>query len=356
MSVEKMAKTTGSVPWPENGLEYLDRCPICSSPTRELLYSGLTDRVFFCAPGEWTLMRCLGCSSGYLNPRPTPETIGMAYQTYFTHENAQETTGSAPAGLTQKIRWAFGNGYRNWRFGTRSRPAFSAGLLAVLLSPERRSTIDASMRHLPKPKEGQTLLDFGCGNGEFLQRALAAGWKAVGFDFDAQAVRAARANGLETHEGGIESLEQCDQQFDVITLSHVVEHVHDPRRLLRACYHKLKSGGILWIETPNLNSQGHKIFGKNWRALEPPRHLVLFNPKSLFLLLKEVGFKSVEHQREHPAVPIVFGASEAIQREEDPIEFGGKYARANEKKWNREKKKSRKFHNEREFITVMACK
>jgi len=52
--------------WPKDGLESVSRCPVCNSDKRELLYDRLTDRVFFCAPGEWSLYKCCNCGCGYL--------------------------------------------------------------------------------------------------------------------------------------------------------------------------------------------------------------------------------------------------------------------------------------------------
>ena len=48
----------------------------------------LSDRLFG-APGLWTLYRCVGCHSGYLDPRPNSETISLAYEHYITHKSEQ---------------------------------------------------------------------------------------------------------------------------------------------------------------------------------------------------------------------------------------------------------------------------
>ena len=72
--------------WPDNELELLKYCPVCGSRERELLHTGLRDRVFGVAPGDWTLHRCLECQSAYLDPRPTLATIGQAYTNYYTHQ------------------------------------------------------------------------------------------------------------------------------------------------------------------------------------------------------------------------------------------------------------------------------
>src|SRR5690349_11892335 len=88
----RVAEPTGTevsrTSWPEDGLEQLGHCPVCGSSARELVHCGLRDRVSFSAPGQWNLFRCAVCGSGYLDPRPNAETIGLAYANYYTHTNA----------------------------------------------------------------------------------------------------------------------------------------------------------------------------------------------------------------------------------------------------------------------------
>ena len=62
-----------------------------------------------------------------------------------------------------------------------------------------------------------------------------------------------------------------------MTLNHVVEHLHDPAGVLRRIAAILRPGGTLWIATPNLHALGHRRYGPDWLALDPPRHLVLFH-------------------------------------------------------------------------------
>ena len=81
--------------WPVEGLETLGRCPVCGEGGRSLFLDRLRDTTFYTAPGEWTLWRCEGCRALYLDPQPTAETIGLAYQSYYTHEASPAAAGGA---------------------------------------------------------------------------------------------------------------------------------------------------------------------------------------------------------------------------------------------------------------------
>lgn len=338
--------------WPENGLESVQSCPLCASNEREMVHSSLTDRIFFCAPGEWTLYRCLDCEVGYLDPRPSPDTISLAYDSYYTHQPAHKKDVEE-LGLIQKVRRSMANGYRNYRFGTQDRPASSLGLLLMSL-PKQRMSIDAESRHMPRPRPGARLLDIGCGDGSFLEFAQRAGWSVVGVDFDKKAVDAARSRGLDIRHGGADVIDPSEQ-FDGITLSHVIEHVHDPLTLLGLCHRLLKPGGWIWLETPNLNSLGHSYYGPDWRGLEPPRHLVLFTPKSMKQSLARVGFRDMRIEPVLRACEFTFSASEAIAGGESSDQKGSHVSRVRSRIRTAEKIAA----NDpavREFITMKAWK
>lgn len=295
--------------WPSDGLEGLPSCPVCSAINREIIHEGLTDNVFFCAPGKWNMYCCESCKSAYLDPRPSVDTISLAYQYYYTHDDVPTYSSLSFLG---KLRRKLANGYRNHRYGTQDFPASIIGILASSLMPGVRADIDAGMRHLPKIAAGKRLLDLGCGNGSFLLRARSAGWDVVGVDFDANAVNAASRQRLDVRLGGVETLDPSIEQFDVITLSHVIEHVHDPIKVLQACYTLLKPGGYLWLETPNIASEGHRIFGESWRGLESPRHLVIFSLEAMHDALGIAGFAEVEDQPYRSLCNDIFNHSKAI--------------------------------------------
>ena len=79
--------------------------------------------------------------------------------------------------------------------------------------------------------------------------------------------------------------------MDAILLCHVIEHLAEPIEILKECLSILKPGGILIMLTPNSESLGHRLFGRNWLHLDPPRHLYLFNSSNMRRILEQTGFE-----------------------------------------------------------------
>jgi 2-polyprenyl-3-methyl-5-hydroxy-6-metoxy-1,4-benzoquinol methylase len=283
--------------WPIGNLEKVGHCPVCKGAGEET-YSELTDTVFKCAFGEWTFNSCLSCGSGYLDPRPDRESIGLAYKVYYTHGTSLETKESKILPNRGLIRKAI-NGRLKIRYGITRRPISYLLGFCLNIIPFIGSFFDPLGRSLHRPPfKGATLLDFGCGDGRFLIFASEMGWRTVGVDFDNNAVLAAKKLGLDVRLGGFEKI-QPEERFDAITMSHVIEHMHDPIEAFSKCYSLLNSGGQIAIETPNFDAFGRERFGKFWRGLECPRHLVIFNEKSLGDSLKRVGFTDVKCTSRH---------------------------------------------------------
>ncbi|MGH2947282.1 MAG: class I SAM-dependent methyltransferase [Solirubrobacteraceae bacterium] len=294
--------------WPADGLEAVPRCPVCGAGERAPLYSGLHDRAFGAAPGEWSLVRCEACASAFLDPRPTPETIGLAYRSYYTHVDT--AAGPPPAG---RIRLGLAHDYRRARWGYEQGDEIRGGSLIARVFRSRGAIVDREIRHLPA-RPGGRLLDVGCANGAFVARMGELGWCAEGIDPDAEAVAGARAAGLAVTEAMLEAIDDAEHAgaYDAITLSHVIEHVHDPAADLERARRLLRPGGMLWIATPNLESLGHRRFGRDWLGLDPPRHLVLFTRGSLDELLRRAGFEPQPAPVSAPQAWMSFSPSAAI--------------------------------------------
>ena len=153
--------------------------------------------------------------------------------------------------------------------------------------------------HVPIENSEVTLLDVGCGRGDFLVRSQYCGYLATGIDFDPETIDIANKRGMKAKVSEIQDLPE-DVKYDVISLSHVIEHVKDPIAMLREIHLRLKVGGYFYIATPNFNSAGRETFGKYWRGCDVPRHFHFFNMEQLESILKDVGFSRVERAYDLP--------------------------------------------------------
>jgi SAM-dependent methyltransferase len=298
---------SSSEDWPRSELEEVASCPVCESSDRLLLHESLTDRVFGAAPGRWRLVRCTGCAAAYLDPRPTEASIGRAYETYYTHGSA----GVSSPELTGARRLLL-NSYLNARLGYELRPALPFGGMLEALVPLRTAIAARELRH-QRGNPGGRLLDVGAGDGAFVAQLRRVGWDAEGIDPDPSAVAVAREHGVPMTLGTLADPSLVAGGFDAVTMSHVIEHLHDPGRELRRIHRLLRPNGRLWIATPNLEALGHRLFRRDWMPLDPPRHLVLFTRSSLDHLLRRAGFEPEPRPRPAPVAWQTFPQSAAIR-------------------------------------------
>jgi 2-polyprenyl-3-methyl-5-hydroxy-6-metoxy-1,4-benzoquinol methylase len=280
------------MPWPSDRLEVVDKCPLCTSPNKRILESSLVDWMSDPPTGFWEMMVCTDCGAAYLTPRPVLESIKDAYSKYHTHTSEKDDLVHT---RLRSIKDYIAKRYYTVTSKSGSFIDYIVYITIRMLFPVSLY-FDAKSRHIFKVqgKPGR-LLDIGCGNGEFLRFASGFGWTVVGVDVDEHAVFEARSNGLDVRSGSIDAIES-NEKFDFISLSHVIEHVHDPIALIQRCYTLLNDGGTLWMETPNIESFGYAVYKSVWRGLEPPRHLILFNQSSLNELLSRSGFVSIRQK------------------------------------------------------------
>lgn len=274
--------------WPSNGIEHLGMCPVCGGLDYAILHQGLVDHLFGSPSGPWNLQSCNTCDSAFLNPRPSKESIHIAYKNYYTHGNSAFKSIDLRHNFTALNDVGINYG-RHKKFTRQSIRQLLKSLLFFV--PVINSSIRNSNRHLPRASKGNDqLLDIGCGDGKFMHMAEQLGWNAEGIDPDEFAVAVCLHDGLNVRVGSVDIISAETKLYDVITCSHVIEHVHDPNEFLRLISTKIRTGGTFWLETPNILSLGHQQFKRNWRGLEPPRHLVIFSVISLTKMLESHGF------------------------------------------------------------------
>jgi SAM-dependent methyltransferase len=210
---------------------------------------------------------------------------------------------------------ALANGYRNARYGTRLTPASRLGGYIGRIPP-LGSGIDSRFRYLPR--HPGRVLDIGAGSGEWLELVRGSGWEVAAVEPDSTARENIKKKGIEARESVRDWFPRAGT-FDVITLSHAIEHVHEPDELLVAAFELLRPGGQLFVETPNLDAFAHRHFGRNWISLDPPRHLILFNRKSLRQAVKSAGFTKIRYRHRPTPLPEIWRESQLIAAGLDPL-------------------------------------
>jgi 2-polyprenyl-3-methyl-5-hydroxy-6-metoxy-1,4-benzoquinol methylase len=234
-------------------MQEVTACPICGSSQ---LYELLRTRDYHYTQEEFPLKRCEQCSFIMTSPRPDDHQLVRYYDSpeYLSHAARSKTL------FAQAYRFA------------------------------RHFTIRNKERLVRQYQRPGTLLDYGCGTGDFLRHAHRHGWKVFGVEPS----DTARATALTQVPTAFESIDQVPlKSCNAITLWHVLEHVPDLRKTLNDLTARLTSNGTIFIAVPNIESSDSRHYGATWAALDVPRHLWHFNRKSMERLLQQHTLKVV---------------------------------------------------------------
>jgi SAM-dependent methyltransferase len=239
--------------------EEVANCPVCSGSRYEQFAVGFDYEILTCS-NPWRFVECVACSHVWLNPRPAVSTLSIIYPpTYYAYNYKSMVH---PIAIRAK------------EFLDRKKLAGIAG-------------------HCAKPP--QTYLDAGCGDGRFLRVMEKHGLPKsglYGLELNPTVIERLRGEGYQAFCERVESCESVPAgTIDLATMFHVIEHVDDPGAVLRGLFRALAPGGILALETPNLDSLDAHLFHETyWGGYHIPRHWNLFRSETLSRLLRESGF------------------------------------------------------------------
>lgn len=139
-------------------------------------------------------------------------------------------------------------------------------------------------------KEKGILLDVGCAMGFMLEAAEARGWDVYGIDVSKEALAVAKKRfGKKVYTEMLENAVLPENHFDLITIWDTLEHLTDPVKTIRRCWHLLKPGGLLAFTVPDVGSLIAKIIGDRWMGYKE-EHLFYFTRRSIKHLLNQSDF------------------------------------------------------------------
>lgn len=235
-------------------MENIYNCPVCNSiefmPFLECIDYTVSRETF-------QITECKSCGFKFTNPRPREEELGNYYKSeaYISHSNT------------------------------------SKGFINSTYQIVRKYTLLKKLQLISRYYKTGNILDIGCGTGEFLRIFKDAKWNTFGIEPDQDARRKA----IENHElnvkeeASISSLR--DEEFDVISMWHVLEHVPRLNERIEDLKRLVKPNGMIVIAVPNLSSLDAKIYKEHWAAYDLPRHLYHFSPSDIETLFKNHGLK-----------------------------------------------------------------
>ncbi|WP_420320921.1 class I SAM-dependent methyltransferase [Flagellimonas sp.] len=138
--------------------------------------------------------------------------------------------------------------------------------------------------------KSKKLLDFGAGTGDFLAKAASKGFKISGIEPNIRARANAEKKGVKLYK---DATEIQNEQFDVITLWHVLEHLPDLDNQIERLNNLLDDNGTLLVAVPNYRSYDAKHYGSHWAAFDVPRHLWHFSKTSIIRLFDKHNMEVV---------------------------------------------------------------
>jgi SAM-dependent methyltransferase len=150
-------------------------------------------------------------------------------------------------------------------------------------------------QRFPNLKTGK-VGDIGAGFGIFLEelRAILPQAEAIAIEPSVDMANICRRKGLAVIESMLEDVDPAEHKFDLLTSFELFEHLHHPSFFLERVYRLLKPGGYFFLTTLNGLGFDIQVFWADSKSVSPPHHLNFFNPHSIALLLKKVGFEIIE--------------------------------------------------------------
>ena len=267
---------------------HVEQCPICKNNILSPLVK-CTD--FYVSKKQFEIVRCENCDFKITQNFPSQDSIGKYYEAenYISHSDTKK------------------------------------GLMNKLYHWVRSYSLKQKVKLVQKSSNLKTgsLLDFGAGTGYFLNAMKEKHWIVTGVEKDKDAREFALSK-FDLHLQEEEFLyELPNNQKDVVTMWHVLEHIETFDTLMIKMHHVLKKNGTFIIAIPNADSYDAKYYKEFWAAYDVPRHLWHFSPKNFELVAQKYGFEIISIKPMHFDVFYISMLSEKYKKAFLPTFIGG---------------------------------
>lgn len=233
------------------------------------------------------LKKCNNCGLFFISPRPDAREMKKYYSDteYYAYSQADEDFQKQ--GKFQELVKSIKRSTIAEYYGDRKKYSFAAKVKNKFLASLGKHRFGTAPRGL---KIG-SILDVGCGDGQFLLYLKELGWQVKGVEINSYAAKRAEEKGLQVYNQDLLDVDFGDETFDVVRLWSVVEHLHNPFATIEKVSRIVKKGGFLIMQTPNFDSMARRIFKENWSAFDAPRHLYSFTGGTLKKLVEKNNFE-----------------------------------------------------------------
>jgi len=252
-----------------DSINVLSECLLCGQETAIFREDVFDTRLGI--EGSYNICRCGSCGLIQLLPRLRPDELKSLYETYYNFGGNKE-------GLYTEFRKAF----------------FASPLYRLWMA------IDGDICFHSSRGNGR-LLDIGCNEGQGLQIYEQNGFDAEGLELNDRAASEARKRGFRVFTDSLETFHP-EQLYDVVVLSHVLEHSVNPREMLAHVTRILKPGGQAWISCPNAESWQRDVFGRYWINWHVPFHITFFSAAILKCILNDTGLEVIKTKFATPSL------------------------------------------------------
>lgn len=239
--------------------EYVD-CPVCGSSHSNI----------YCIKDYFQHVRCSTCSLVYLNPR-----LNEQATVQFYNSEANEI-------------------YNEAKFPSR----VNVNSLDDKTNKENAAFLGKIFNKLIKsdlPLKDVRILEIGCAKGYFLNCAAALGAQPFGIELNQRNAAIAKTNKKITiYQKEIFECELPDEFFDVCYARDVIEHIHNPIKFLLELARVTKQGGLIFLDTHNIDSLINSIVGGKHTCIFGFEHPVHWSPQTLKLALEKVNFSIID--------------------------------------------------------------